>query len=55
MDWGFMARYGQELLRRKGTANLWTPLEQMWVAERAFRSGRGYFPWPNSARNCGLI
>jgi hypothetical protein len=55
MDWGFMARYGRELLRRKGTANRWTPIEQMWVAERAFRSGRGYFPWPNTARACGLI
>ncbi len=55
MDIGFQHRYGAHLLRRKGTANNWTPLEQMWVAERAYRSGRGFYPWPNAARICGLI
>ena len=55
MDLSFQRRYGRELLRRQGTANHWTPLEQMWVAERAHRSGRGYDPWPNPARSCGLI
>ena len=55
MNYGFMATYGRELLRRKGTADHWTPLEQMIVAERARRSGRGYYPWPNTARWCGLI
>ena len=30
-------------------------VEQMWVAERAYRSGRGFYPWPNTARSCGLI
>ena len=55
MDLGFQNRYGARLLRLKGTADHWTPLEQMWVAERAHRSGRGYSPWPNTARYCGLI
>jgi hypothetical protein len=55
MDLGFQRTYGARLLRRKGTANNWTPLEQMWVAERAHRSGRGYYPWPSTARYCGLI
>ena len=55
MDLSFQRRYGRDLLRRKGTANHWTPLEQMWVAERAHRSGLGYYPWPNTARSCGLI
>jgi hypothetical protein len=55
MDLLFQQRYGRDLLRRKGTANHWTPLEQMWVAERAHRSGLGYYPWPNTARSCGLI
>jgi len=55
MDWGFMSAYGGELLRRKGTADHWTPLEQMWVAENALRAGRGFYPWPNTARMCGLI
>ena len=47
--------YGGDLLRRKGTADKWTPVEQMWVAERAYRAGRGFYPWPNTARYCGLI
>jgi hypothetical protein len=55
MDLGFQATYGRALLRAKGTADHWTPLEQMWVAERAFASGRGFYPWPNTARWCGLI
>jgi len=55
MDLGFQRTYGGYLLRRKGTAEHWTPLEQMWVAERALRAGRGFYPWPNTARSCGLI
>jgi hypothetical protein len=55
MDLAFQRLYGAELLRRKGTANRWTRLEQMWVAERALRAGRGFHPWPNTARACGLI
>jgi hypothetical protein len=55
MDIGFQRTYGGRLLRTKGTADRWTPLEQMWVAEKAHRSGRGYYPWPNTARYCGLI
>jgi hypothetical protein len=55
MDLGFQRKYGRRLLARKGTANYWTPLEQMWVAERAHRAGRGFYPWPNTARSCGLI
>jgi hypothetical protein len=55
MDISFQRTYGGRLLRTKGTADRWTPLEQMWVAEKAHRSGRGYYPWPNTARYCGLI
>lgn len=55
MDISFQRTYGGELLRRKGTANRWTATEQMWVAERAHKSGRGFYPWPNTARSCGLI
>jgi hypothetical protein len=55
MDLTFQQEYGAALLRRKGTADHWTPLEQIWVAERAYRSGRGFYPWPNTARWCGLI
>ena len=38
MDMSFMQEYGGWLLRHKGTADHWTPLEQIWVAERALRS-----------------
>ena len=55
MDLGFQRTYGARLLARKGTADRWTPLEQMWVAERALRSGRGFAAWPNTARVCGLL
>jgi hypothetical protein len=54
MDREFQSTYGPDLLRRKGTADHWTPLEQMWVAERAYRT-RGFWPWPNTARYCGLL
>ena len=55
LDRGFMRTYAPSVLLRRGWANRWSPLEQMWVAERAHRSGRGYWPWPNTARSCGLI
>jgi hypothetical protein len=55
MDLSFMRAYGGALLRTKGTADHWSPLEQIWVAERAYESGRGFYPWPNTARWCGLL
>ena len=55
MDLSFQRAYANELLRQKGTANNWTAVEQMWVAERAYVSGRGFHPWPNTARYCGLL
>jgi hypothetical protein len=55
MDLRFQRLYGHFLLRRKGTANRWSPVEQMWVAERALRAGRGFHPWPRTARSCGLL
>jgi hypothetical protein len=55
MDISFQRSYGRYLLETKGTADRWTPAEQMWVAARALRSGRGFYPWPNTARACGLL
>ena len=55
MDLGFQRAYGAKLLETKGTADNWSPLEQMWVAERAHASGRGFYPWPNTARYCNLF
>ena len=54
MDLSFQRFYAAGLLRAKGTADRWTPLEQMWVAERAHRDS-GFWPWPNTARLCGLL
>jgi hypothetical protein len=53
MDLSFQATYGSWLLRHKGTADHWSPLEQIWTAVRASRV-RGFSPWPSTARYCGL-
>ena len=53
MDYAFQATYVGWLLRHRGTADRWSPLEQIWVAVRAWRV-RGFPPWPNTARLCGM-
>jgi hypothetical protein len=54
MDVGFQQHYGGWLYARKGTADHWSALEQIWIAEKALKS-RGFWPWPNTARDCGLL
>jgi hypothetical protein len=54
MDRRFQQSYGGWLYRTKGTADHWSPIEQIWTAERALKS-RGFWPWPNTARYCGLL
>jgi hypothetical protein len=54
MDVSFQRRHGAWLLRAKGGAHRWTPIEQVWVAERG-RRVQGWYAWPVSARRCGLI
>lgn len=54
MNIGFQRTYGRQLLSSKGTANRWNAYEQMWAAEQAYRS-RGFSPWPQTARDCGLL
>jgi hypothetical protein len=55
MDRGFMRAYGPDMIRRHhgGLADTWTPAEQIVVAERAYRM-RGFAPWPQTARSCGV-
>jgi hypothetical protein len=55
MDRGFMRAYGSDMIARHhgGLANTWTPAEQIVVAERAYRT-RGFAPWPNTSRSCGV-
>ncbi len=56
MDIDFQRAYGWRLLKFKGTADHWSPMEQIWVAEHARTTGgRGFYPWPLTARYCGLI
>lgn len=56
MDTGFQRIYGGDMLRAYGAlANRWHPYDQIIVAQRAHNSGRGYSPWPNTARVCGLL
>lgn len=71
MDKTFQRTHGLDFYLSKGTANNWTPKEQIIVAERAKRGiytsyshgriffwqgkPRGYAPWPNTARDCGLL
>lgn len=55
MDWGFMRAYGGEYLARWGTADNWPVAAQIEAAVRAHQSGRGFTPWPNTARACGLL
>lgn len=54
MDRNFMATWGADMERKYGGfANLWSPRDQMIVAERA-REARGWTPWPETSRMCGL-
>ncbi|MDX6425173.1 MAG: Transglycosylase-like domain [Gaiellaceae bacterium] len=55
MDLGFQASYGADFLRRWGTADTWPVWAQLQAAARAYQSGRGFSPWPNTARACSLI
>jgi hypothetical protein len=55
MDLTFQAHYGAEFVRLWGTADRWPVWAQLQAAVRAYQSGRGFYPWPNTARACGLI
>jgi hypothetical protein len=55
MDMSFQARYGAEFLRRWGTADNWPVWAQLKTASNAYQAGRGFWPWPNTARACGLL
>jgi hypothetical protein len=59
MDMGFQGTYGNEFMRRWGTANNWPVWAQIVAAERAYHGyngydGRGFGPWPNTRRMCGV-
>jgi hypothetical protein len=54
MDRRFMSTYGGDFVGRWGTADNWPVWAQLEAAARAY-SGRGFTPWPNTARACGLL
>lgn len=53
MDIPFQRRWGPRYLRRLGTADKWSPHQQLHVAYRAYRH-LGWSPWPVTRRMCGL-
>jgi hypothetical protein len=53
MDMNFQQAYGPWLVKHKGTADHWTPLEQIWAGVRAWKV-RGFEPWSSSAHACGV-
>lgn len=53
MDYSFQSAYGAWLLKHNGTADHWTPLQQIWAGVRAWRV-RGFSPWANTAHVCGV-
>jgi hypothetical protein len=55
MDISFQRRYGGDYLTRYGTADAWPVWAQLQAAARAYASGRGFEPWPSTARACGLL
>jgi len=55
MDDSFQWSYGRTLVQRYGGAHEWPIAAQLAVGVVAFYSGRGFYPWPNTARACGLI
>ena len=55
LDRTFQSNYGPEFLDRWGTADNWPVWAQLQAAVRAYQAGRGFGPWPNTARFCGLV
>ncbi|MFL5955276.1 MAG: hypothetical protein ACJ76I_14330 [Gaiellaceae bacterium] len=55
MDLAFQSLYGGDFLGRWGTADKWPAWAQLQTAARAYQSGRGFAPWPNTGRACGLL
>jgi len=55
MDSTFQSTYGGEYVKRWGTADNWPIWAQFDAAIKAYKRGRGFYPWPNTARICGLL
>jgi hypothetical protein len=54
MDRNFMKAYGRKFYYRWGTADHWPIWAQLQAGARGYHA-RGWNPWPNTARLCGLM
>ena len=54
MDASFERAYGAYFVKRWGRAYNWPEWAQDVAAYRGY-SARGWWPWPNTARTCGLL
>jgi hypothetical protein len=54
MDYSFQSSHGPAYLRRWGTADNWPVWAQLHASYDAWTT-RGWHPWPNTARACGLL
>jgi len=54
MDISFQRSYGGAYFRRWGYAHHWPVWAQLQAGRNGYRA-RGWYPWPNTARMCGLI
>lgn len=54
MDLAFQQSYGRSFYRRWGTADHWPIWAQLQAGRNGYKS-RGWWPWPNTARYCGLL
>jgi len=54
MDESFARTYGGWIFVHHGFPHQWKPATQLLVAYRGWLD-RGWYPWPNTARMCGLI
>lgn len=55
MDVSFQRSYAPWALAAFGTADHWPVSVQLATAIRAYTAGRGFYPWPRTARACGLL
>ena len=53
-DISFLSTYNLAAYRTWGTADRWPIIEQIEMAFNGWRA-RGGYPWPNTARACGLL
>jgi hypothetical protein len=54
MDIEFQRTYGLQYYYRWGTADNWPVWAQLHAAYKGYQD-RGWWPWPNTARYCGLL